>query len=90
MIQSKKQAKWRSLVSEQEASGQSIAAFCREREMHASLFHYWKKRLQETATPQFVEVQVAQPELRRYRPSFSFNRALTARGLARPPVACMT
>jgi hypothetical protein len=56
MIQPKKQAKWRSLVSEQEESGQSIAAFCRARELHESQFYYWKKRLKRAAaTPPFVE-----------------------------------
>jgi hypothetical protein len=64
MIQPNKQAKWRSLVSEQEESGQSIAAFCRAGKLHESLFYYWKKRLQQAATPPFVEVQVAKPELR--------------------------
>jgi hypothetical protein len=64
MIQSKKQAKWRSLVTEQEASGQSIAVFCRVRELHESLFYYWKKRLKQAATSPFVEVQVAKPPLR--------------------------
>ena len=28
-----------------------------------SLFYYWKKRVREGATPGFVEVQVAQPDL---------------------------
>jgi hypothetical protein len=64
MIQPTKQVKWRSLVSEQEESGQSIAAFCRAREVPASQFHYWKKRLREVVTPPFVEVQVAKPHLR--------------------------
>ena len=63
MIQSKKEAKWRSLLSEQEESGQSIAAFCRTRELRESLFYYWKKQLQEAAGSQFVEVQVAKPDL---------------------------
>ena len=70
MIQSKKEAKWRSLVSEQEASGQSIAAFCRARELRESLFYYWKRRLKQAATPPFVEVQVAKAALRpRHSPS---------------------
>jgi hypothetical protein len=50
-------AKWRSLVSEQGASGQSVAAFCRERSLPASQFFAWKKRLKRAAGP-FVEVQV--------------------------------
>ena len=64
MIQPTKQVKWRSLVSEQEESGQSVAAFCRMRELHESQFYYWKRRLPEVATPRFVEVQVGKPRLR--------------------------
>lgn len=65
MIQPRKQvwAKWRSLVSEQEERGRSVAAFCRERELPVSQFYYWKKRLREAATLQFVEVQVAKANL---------------------------
>jgi hypothetical protein len=48
-------AKWRGLVSEQGRSGQSGAAFCRERELCASYFFAWKKRLRHAATGQFVE-----------------------------------
>jgi hypothetical protein len=40
-----------------------MAAFCRARELHTSQFYYWKKRLREAATPQFVEVRVAKPPL---------------------------
>jgi hypothetical protein len=50
-------AKWRGLVAEQGASGQSVAAFCRERGLPASQFFAWKKRLRQAAEP-FVEVQV--------------------------------
>ena|ERR1022692_1508712 len=34
-------AKWRDLVSEQEQSGQSVAAFCRDRELARSQFKLW-------------------------------------------------
>ena len=64
MIQPIKQVKWRSLVSEQEESGQSIAAFCRTRELRKCQFYYWKKRLREIAMPPFVEVQVTKPHVR--------------------------
>lgn len=64
MIQPTKQMKWRSLVSEQEESGQSIAAFCRAREVPESLFHYWKKRVREAARAPFMEVQVAKLNMR--------------------------
>ena len=54
-------AKWRDLVSEQEQSGQSVAAFCRDRELARSQFIYWKRRLREAGRAPFVEVQLAQP-----------------------------
>jgi transposase-like protein len=54
--------KWRKLVSEQVGSGQSVAAFCRQRGLPASQFFAWKKRLRQAATGQFVEVQVARTE----------------------------
>jgi len=36
--------KWEKLISEQGRSGQSVAAFCRERELRASHFYWWKRR----------------------------------------------
>lgn len=50
--------KWRGLVSEQEQSRQSVAAFCGARGLSRSYFYHWKRRLQEASGPQFVEVQV--------------------------------
>ena len=63
MIQAGKQVgeKWRSLVAEQAESGQSVAAFCRAREVPEPQFYYWNKRLKEVATRPFVEVEVARP-----------------------------
>jgi hypothetical protein len=52
-------AKWRALVSEQGRSGQSVAAFCRERGLCAPHFFAWKKRLSQATAHQFVEVRVA-------------------------------
>jgi len=52
-------AKWRALVSEQRASGQSVAAFCHARGMTSSQMFAWKKRLREAEKAEFVEVQVA-------------------------------
>jgi hypothetical protein len=56
--------KWRTLISDQGRSGQSVTAFCSERELPRSHFYYWKKQLREGSSPQFVEVQVARPCLR--------------------------
>jgi hypothetical protein len=53
-------AKWRKLVSEQARSGQTVLAFCRERGLCRPYFFTWKKRLQESATAKFLEVQVTE------------------------------
>ena len=50
--------KWCGLVSEQNQSGQSITAFCRERGLRDSLFYDWKKRLRESEAAKFVEVKI--------------------------------
>ena len=36
---------WKQWISEQTASGLSKVAFCRERNLKPSTFHYWSKRL---------------------------------------------
>ncbi|MGA9672653.1 MAG: transposase [Terracidiphilus sp.] len=54
-------AKWRELVSEQLSSGQTVAAFCRERGIRAAQFYDWKKRIREGEAAKFVEVKVKQP-----------------------------
>ena len=53
--------KWRGLVSEQSQSGQTVAAFCRERGLRDSLFYDWKKRLRDGEAAKFVEVIVKEP-----------------------------
>jgi transposase-like protein len=54
--------KWRGLVSQQIDSGQSVAAFCRERGVPSSQLFAWKKRLREAEAAQFIELQVKAPE----------------------------
>ena len=54
--------KWRAIVSEQIASGQSVAAFCKERGVTSSQVFAWKKRLREAERAQFVEVQIKPAE----------------------------
>jgi len=51
--------KWRGLVVEQEVSGQSVAAFCRERGVPASQMFAWRRRLREGEESKFVAVEVA-------------------------------
>ena len=51
--------KWRNVISEQQESGQRVGAFCLGRGLPRRQFYYWKKQLRRTASPQFVELQVA-------------------------------
>ena len=50
--------KWRGVVSEQSQSGQTVAAFCRDRGIRDSQFYDWKKRVREGEAAKFVEVKV--------------------------------
>lgn len=51
-------SKWRKLISQQSNSGQSVAAFCRQRGLSAPHFFWWKKRLKQDGSQKFVAVQV--------------------------------
>jgi transposase-like protein len=53
-------AKWRKLVAEQGRSGESVAAFCRQRGLCAPHFFAWKKKLSQGGRGQFVEVRVVE------------------------------
>src|SRR5512133_2750578 len=68
--------KWKKLVSEQRGSGQSVAAFCRERGLPVSQLFAWRKRLRQAPPKPFVEVQLvgAQP-----RPVAGNGRAIEIR-----------
>ncbi len=50
--------KWRGLIAEQNGSGQSVVAFCRERGLKTGQFFAWKQRLRQAVEEQFVEVRV--------------------------------
>ena len=55
------------LVSEQSQSGQTVAAFCRERGLRDSQFYEWKKRVREAEAAKFVEVKLQEPRARAAR-----------------------
>jgi hypothetical protein len=55
-------ARWHGLVSEQVASGKSVAAFCRDGGFRAWQFYEWKKRLRPTEEARFIAVEVASTE----------------------------
>jgi hypothetical protein len=49
--------KWRQIIQSQQASGQTVAAWCRERNVTQASFFAWRRRLQPaTAAREFVEV----------------------------------
>ena len=48
---------WRKIISEQPASGMSIAAFCRRRLLSEASFFAWRRKL--TGAARFAEVQIA-------------------------------
>ena len=51
--------KWQRLLSEQGRSEESVTAFCRERQLRASHFYWWKKRLAASGAAKFLEVKLA-------------------------------
>ena len=42
---------WRQRIAEQETGGQSIRAYCRERDLKESAFYGWRGRLRKQNTP---------------------------------------
>ena len=66
MTQSEKAEFWQELINEQQKSGQSVAAFCRDWNLTECKFHYWKRRLKRLAEPniqqtKFVELDFTEP-----------------------------
>jgi hypothetical protein len=49
--QEQRRALWRQRIAEQETCGQSIRAYCRERELKESAFYGWRGRLRKQNTP---------------------------------------
>ena len=56
---SDREAYWRGLIDEQSSSGESIAAFCRRRDVSPASLYSWRKRLRDSETAAFVPVSVA-------------------------------
>ena len=90
----KARRKWQRLISEQGRSGQSAAAFCRERALCRSHFYGWKRRLR-AARParlrppftKFVEVKLAPAVPERVGTGPVSRAEVLARPAADPPRA---
>ena len=52
---------WRQRIAEQETGGQSIRAYCRERELKESAFYGWRGRLRKQNTPVRFALMEAKP-----------------------------
>ncbi len=61
--QEQRREQWRQRIGQQESSGQSIRAFCRERGLKEPAFYGWRQRLRKQNTPvgfALVETKPAQ------------------------------
>ena len=88
----KARRKWQKLISEQARSGQSVAAFCRERELGRSHFWWWKKRLRggharRTPLRKFVEVKLTRAVPERAGMGAASRAEVLARPAVDPPPA---
>ena len=56
-----KRTRWASVIAEREASGESVAAYCRQRDIPTWKYHYWSRRLKgegvERREGDFVEMR---------------------------------
>ncbi len=48
---------WQRIIAEQEASGQSVRAFCRQREYKEHSFYMWRQRLRKPSAMRFALVE---------------------------------
>jgi hypothetical protein len=51
---------WQRIISEQEASGQSVREFCRQRVLKEHSFYMWRKRLRKPRAMCFALVETNQ------------------------------
>lgn len=52
-------SKWRSLLEEQEKSGQAVAKFCHENNLERHRFYYWRRKIfgiKPRAKSHFIEI----------------------------------
>ena len=52
-----KHTRWNERIKQWEASGKSVAGWCREHAVNENQFYYWRSRLAELANPKFIELQ---------------------------------
>lgn len=57
MTRAERRAMWQERVEAYNASGQSVAAWCREQEISEHQMHYWLKRLRQSESANEVSTQ---------------------------------
>ena len=57
-------AQWRDIIEQQEASGLSGAAFCRQHNVSLSCFYYWRRRVKQETLSGFLELRSDPPSSR--------------------------
>lgn len=71
---SEREQYWRRVIRDQAASGLSISAFCRQREVSPASFFSWRRRLAadggEEAAGKFIPIELAPPESQARQPAF--------------------
>ena len=72
-------SKWRGLVADQNASGQSVAKFCSERGLSSAQLFAWKKRLREAEATRFVALELAPVTEAQWPAAVTRSRAIEVR-----------
>jgi len=47
LTRAERRTQWRTIIENQATSGTSAAAYCRDAQIHPSLFYSWRRRLQD-------------------------------------------
>ncbi len=71
---SERERYWRQVIRDQAASGLSISAFCREREVSPASFFSWRRKLaaggRKEVAGKFIPIELAPPASLARQPSF--------------------
>ena len=60
--------KWHRIIAEQKASGSSVSAYCRQRQVNEKTFYTWRKKIgtpQESKPERFIQITAAESDLKK-------------------------
>ena len=60
---------WRKRIAQQQSSGKSVAAFCRDGGVSENSFYFWKRHLREADAATFVELKTSAAAVPEARPA---------------------